>query len=86
MHGQKGEHQEHVRDRARRPRQVHPHRLPRLQGEDNVHRIHRIDQILDRKYDHISQAGIIAAAKAGETRATDTRKDEQDRCITIKST
>merc|ERR1712180_229534 len=25
-------------------------------------------------------------AKAGETRATDTRKDEQDRCITIKST
>ena len=51
-----------------------------------VHRIHRIDQILDSKYDHISQAGIIAAAKAGETRATDTRKDEQDRCITIKST
>ena len=34
----------------------------------------------------ITQAGIIAAAKAGETRATDTRKDEQDRCITIKST
>ena len=32
------------------------------------------------------QAGIIAASKAGETRATDTRKDEQDRCITIKST
>merc|ERR1712033_82994 len=25
-------------------------------------------------------------AKAGETRATDTRKDEQERCITIKST
>jgi len=34
----------------------------------------------------VSKAGIIAAAKAGETRATDTRKDEQDRCITIKST
>ena len=34
----------------------------------------------------ILQAGIIAASKAGETRATDTRKDEQDRCITIKST
>merc|ERR1712137_306604 len=28
----------------------------------------------------------IAAAKAGECRATDTRKDEQERCITIKST
>merc|ERR1712141_214352 len=27
-----------------------------------------------------------ASAKAGETRATDTRKDEQERCITIKST
>merc|ERR1712088_452928 len=34
----------------------------------------------------LSKAGIIAGAKAGETRATDTRKDEQDRCITIKST
>jgi len=34
----------------------------------------------------LSKAGIIAGAKAGETRATDTRKDEQERCITIKST
>jgi len=34
----------------------------------------------------VSKAGIIANAKAGETRFTDTRKDEQDRCITIKST
>merc|ERR1712184_145313 len=34
----------------------------------------------------IAKAGIIAGEKAGETRATDTRKDEQDRCITIKST
>jgi elongation factor 2 len=34
----------------------------------------------------VSKAGIIAASKAGETRATDTRKDEQERCITIKST
>ncbi|KAL3100398.1 hypothetical protein niasHS_001701 [Heterodera schachtii] len=32
------------------------------------------------------KAGIIAGAKAGETRFTDTRKDEQERCITIKST
>jgi len=34
----------------------------------------------------VSKAGIIAAQKAGETRFTDTRKDEQERCITIKST
>jgi len=34
----------------------------------------------------ISKAGIIAGAKAGEARFTDTRQDEQDRCITIKST
>merc|ERR1712112_602880 len=33
----------------------------------------------------VSKAGIIASAKAGETRFTDTRKDEQERCITIKS-
>jgi len=34
----------------------------------------------------IAAAGIIAGAKAGEQRYTDTRQDEQDRCITIKST
>ncbi|KAI9225904.1 MAG: P-loop containing nucleoside triphosphate hydrolase protein [Piptocephalis tieghemiana] len=34
----------------------------------------------------VSKAGIIASAKAGEARFTDTRQDEQDRCITIKST
>ena len=34
----------------------------------------------------ISKAGIIADDKAGEMRFTDTRQDEQDRCITIKST
>lgn len=34
----------------------------------------------------LSKAGIIASSKAGEARATDTRKDEQERCITIKST
>merc|ERR1712212_158135 len=34
----------------------------------------------------VAKAGITAASKAGETRATDTRKDEQERCITIKST
>ena len=34
----------------------------------------------------VSAAGIIAGAKAGETRFMDTRQDEQDRCITIKST
>jgi len=34
----------------------------------------------------IARAGIIAGEKAGEQRYTDTRKDEQERCITIKST
>jgi len=34
----------------------------------------------------VSKAGIIAGSKAGEMRFTDTRKDEQERCITIKST
>ncbi|CAG7916066.1 unnamed protein product [Penicillium olsonii] len=34
----------------------------------------------------VQRAGIISAAKAGEARFMDTRPDEQDRCITIKST
>ncbi|KAJ3046749.1 Elongation factor 2 [Rhizophlyctis rosea] len=34
----------------------------------------------------VSKAGIIASAKAGDARYTDTRQDEQDRGITIKST
>jgi elongation factor 2 len=34
----------------------------------------------------IAAAGIIASAKAGEARFMDTRPDEQERCITIKST
>jgi elongation factor 2 len=34
----------------------------------------------------VSRAGIIANANAGTARYTDTRKDEQERCITIKST
>jgi len=34
----------------------------------------------------VAKAGIIAAESAGDVRATDTRKDEQDRGITIKST
>ncbi|KAJ3185228.1 Elongation factor 2 [Gaertneriomyces sp. JEL0708] len=34
----------------------------------------------------VSKAGIIAGAKAGDARYTDTRQDEQDRGITIKST
>ncbi|KAH9459877.1 hypothetical protein Pst134EB_008094 [Puccinia striiformis f. sp. tritici] len=34
----------------------------------------------------LSKAGIIASARAGEARATDTRADEQERGITIKST
>ncbi len=34
----------------------------------------------------VSKAGIIASARAGEARCTDTRADEQERGITIKST
>ncbi|SCV70880.1 BQ2448_3642 [Microbotryum intermedium] len=34
----------------------------------------------------LAKAGIIASAKAGDQRAMDTRQDEQDRGITIKST
>lgn len=34
----------------------------------------------------VSKAGIIATAKAGEMRFTDTREDEKERGITIKST
>lgn len=34
----------------------------------------------------VAAAGIIATAKAGEQRFMDTRADEQERCITIKST
>ncbi|KAI9164556.1 translation elongation factor 2 [Blastocladiella emersonii ATCC 22665] len=34
----------------------------------------------------LSKAGIISTGKAGEARATDTRQDEQERGITIKST
>ena len=34
----------------------------------------------------VAKAGIIAAESAGDMRATDTRKDEQERGITIKST
>jgi elongation factor 2 len=34
----------------------------------------------------VSKAGIIAGSKAGDMRFTDTREDEKERGITIKST
>lgn len=34
----------------------------------------------------VSNAGISAAKNAGEALFTDTRQDERDRCISIKST
>ncbi|KAL4658933.1 Elongation factor 2 [Arapaima gigas] len=34
----------------------------------------------------VSKAGIIASAHAGERHFTDTTKDEQEHCITSKST
>lgn len=53
------------------------------------------DRHHDHKVDHgkstltdslVSKAGIIAASKAGIARWTDTRPDEKERGITIKST
>ena len=58
-------------------------RIISIKPWNNMHNAHQSEQW---QVELITQAGIIAAAKAGETRATDTRKDEQDRCITIKST
>ena len=34
----------------------------------------------------VAAAGIISVESAGDARLTDTRADEQERCITIKST
>lgn len=34
----------------------------------------------------MAAAGIISVESAGDARLTDTRADEQERCITIKST
>ena len=34
----------------------------------------------------LARAGVISLEQAGEKRATDTRKDEQQKGITIKST
>ncbi|KAK6302930.1 hypothetical protein J4Q44_G00272850 [Coregonus suidteri] len=45
--------------------------------------VDQIRAIMDKKS---NIPGIIAGSRAGETRFTDTRKDEQERCITIKST
>ena len=58
-------------------------RIISIKPWNNMHNARQSEQW---QVELITQAGIIAAAKAGETRATDTRKDEQDRCITIKST
>ena len=57
-----------------------------LQSFSNSY-IHPVDHGKSTLTDSLVQrAGIISAAKAGEARFTDTRQDEQDRCITIKST
>ncbi|CAH2268322.1 jg5502 [Pararge aegeria aegeria] len=53
----------------------------------NVSVIGHVDQGKSTLTDSlVSKAGIIANRRAGETRYTDTRKDEQERCMTIKST
>lgn len=63
-----------------------PH-IPRLHHIPSSPRAHLQDHGKSTLTDSlVSKAGIIAGAKAGEARFTDTRQDEQDRCITIKST
>lgn len=61
----------------------------------NHHFFDPSSQICPRSVDHgkstltdslVSKAGIIASAKAGDMRFTDTREDEKERGITIKST
>ncbi|XP_035166581.1 elongation factor 2-like [Oxyura jamaicensis] len=48
--------------------------------------IARVDHGKSRLTDPlVCKAGIIASARADETQFTDTWKDEQGRCITIKS-
>ena len=50
-------------------------------------RIHPVDHGKSTLTDSlVSKAGIIASAKAGDMRFTDTREDEKERGITIKST
>mmetsp|Transcript_1738 Transcript_1738/g.6048 ORF Transcript_1738/g.6048 Transcript_1738/m.6048 type:complete len:845 (-) Transcript_1738:157-2691(-) len=61
-----------------------------MDGQDNIRNMSVIAHV-----DHgkstltdslVAAAGIIAQEAAGDARLTDTRADEQERCITIKST
>ena len=54
---------------------------------DKLINVHAVDHGKSTLTDSlVSKAGIIAASKAGDMRFTDTRDDEKERGITIKST
>ena len=58
-----------------------------LQNVRNISVIAHVDHGKSTLTDSLLlKAGLVADQKAGEARVTDTRKDEQQRCITIKST
>jgi elongation factor 2 len=91
-HGLDGQHPLLVCDCPRGPRKVHLDRLLGVQGEWLV-RTSPSDTVLrhalpstPQRHGRVLQAGIISSQRAGEARFTDTRADEQERCITIKST
>ncbi|KAJ5078907.1 eukaryotic translation elongation factor 2a tandem duplicate 1-related [Anaeramoeba ignava] len=61
--------------------------MNKKQNIRNISVIAHVDHGKSTLTDHlISKAGIISNLKAGKARYTDGRKDEQERCITIKST
>ena len=74
--------------RCSRPWKVDFDRLPARKGTSDsstASRRHGAHRCLCLVH-HLVQAGIIAGSKAGDQRATDTRDDEKERGITIKST
>uniref|UniRef100_A0A8C4UMY6 Tr-type G domain-containing protein n=1 Tax=Falco tinnunculus TaxID=100819 RepID=A0A8C4UMY6_FALTI len=60
--------------------------IPQKSSIRNMFVIAHVDQGKSSLTDSlVCKAGIIASARGGETRFTDTWKDEQERCITSKS-
>ena len=57
-----------------------------MDNEKNIRNMSVIAHVDHGKSTLTDSVVIVTNSKAGETRFTDTRKDEQERCITIKST
>ena len=57
-----------------------------MDNEKNIRNMSVIAHVDHGKSTLTGSVVIVTNSKAGETRFTDTRKDEQERCITIKST